>query len=241
MSHPSASASPSPAAGPFTAATTGWGRVRSARTRRDMCSWLARRSRGVSLPTVSRRGSIAAQIDARAEAAACAGQDHRADAALGGDAGESADERLAELRGHRVEPVGPVHGQPAHVRCGIIDEQHGRHRRHANPPRVGRYPLKGSTASAPLTADALSLPALTWHLIVNTVPAETPVRTFVKARSSSGFADPDRRLQRSGNAVHLARALIELAPDLVGFRRKTHAFDLDLRRDQVASVRPRGR
>ena len=42
-----------PAAGPFTAAITGWRSARRARISRDMCSWLARRSRGASLPSFS--------------------------------------------------------------------------------------------------------------------------------------------------------------------------------------------
>jgi hypothetical protein len=47
-------------------------------------------------------------------------------------------ERLAELRGHRVELLGPVHGQPAYVRCRMIDEERRRHRRHAIRPLTHR-------------------------------------------------------------------------------------------------------
>ncbi len=56
MSQPSASASPKPAAGPLTAAITGCGSARSASTSRDMCCWLARRSRDSSLPSLPGRG-----------------------------------------------------------------------------------------------------------------------------------------------------------------------------------------
>ena len=129
MSQPSASASPKPAAGPFTAAITGWGRARSSRIRLDMCCWLARRSRGSSLAVVARRRAVPVQVEARAEAAPGAGEDHGADRALGRDPAQLDVQRLAQLGGHRVQLLGAVENQATNVRRGLLDEQRGGHRR----------------------------------------------------------------------------------------------------------------
>ncbi len=76
---------------------------------------------------VGRRGAVAAQVDAGAEAAAGAGQDHRATGALQGDPAQLHVQRLAQLGGHRVELIGPVERELNDVRGGFLDEHQWGH------------------------------------------------------------------------------------------------------------------
>jgi hypothetical protein len=77
-----------------------------------MCSWLSSRS----------------QVDARAEAASGAGEDHRAARALGGDPAQLDVQRLAQLGVHGVELLGPVERELHDVASGLLDEYQLGHR-----------------------------------------------------------------------------------------------------------------
>jgi hypothetical protein len=74
------------------------------------------------LAVVVRRGAVAAEVHAGAEAAPGAGQDDRATRALGGDPAQLHVQRLAQLGRHGVELIGPVECQLGDVRGGLLDE-----------------------------------------------------------------------------------------------------------------------
>ena len=76
MSLASASASPPPAAGPLTAAITGWGSERSFGTSAAMCFCDGHaRLHGADVLTAG-RDAVAAEVEPGAEPAAGAGEDH---------------------------------------------------------------------------------------------------------------------------------------------------------------------
>src|ERR1035437_1450994 len=93
---------------------------------------------GLVAAVVAGGRAVAVQVQARAEAAARAGQDDRATGAVDRGPAQLLVELLAELRGHRVELIRPVESEPANVRCGLVYEQGCGHRRilFVAPPRA---------------------------------------------------------------------------------------------------------
>src|ERR1019366_2471791 len=79
---------------------------------------------------VARCGPIAAEIHTGAEAPPGARQDDRARRAVCRDPTQLDVQRLAQLRGHRVQLVGPVQRELADLARRFLDEQRWGHCRH---------------------------------------------------------------------------------------------------------------
>ena len=126
MSAPNVRHSPPPIAAPFTAQITGCG-IRCMAGTRSARIDIARVAMRVSVsPSMFGGGSESAGVGAGTEPTSLAGEDHAGRVVVLGDTREGLVERHHQLEGHRVHPLGPVHGDHRGVRSRLVDPDQDR-------------------------------------------------------------------------------------------------------------------
>ena len=153
---------PAPAATPLTAATTGFSRSRMA----TISGLYSAVSTAAEVPLAA----AAAQVGARAEPAARAGQHHCPDGVVARAAFSAASSSRRRLAVERVERLGPVEGERRHAAVGVDEELRRRGRVEASAPIVGARPLGASMCPA--------------------VPAQSPVICLLTGDARSGRIGP---------------------------------------------------
>ena len=123
MSLARARARPPPAAGPFTAAITGWGSERNRGTSAAIWVWVAKVAPTRSSVLGARRVAVPCEVDPGAEAPSGACEDDHPAGAVDGDARQRLVKLGDQCRVHGVQPLGAVQGDPGDALVRLVDLQ----------------------------------------------------------------------------------------------------------------------